>query len=106
MGLGQQAAVRIDRQFSIKPDCTACNERPALALVAETHVLELAKNDVSEAIVDLRDVDIVVRDAGHRERLGRGLGDPQPGHVGTLRDDAGRVRMAFGDTHDVHRRLA
>ena len=97
--LGQQAAVRVDRQLAAEPDGAALDEGAALALLAEAEILQLAHHDVGEAIVDLGDVDVVRRDAGHRERLGRGLGDAEPRHVGSLGDDARRIRMAFGDAH-------
>ena len=41
--------------------------------------------------------------AGHREGLGRRLGQAERGKVGPLRDGARRVRMALGGAHDDDR---
>ena len=76
----------------------------ALALLAEAEILELAHDDVGEAVVDLGDVDIVVRHAGHGESFGRGLGEPEAGQVRALRDGRGRIGMALGNAEDLRSR--
>src|SRR5437588_9548981 len=58
VSLGQQPAVRVDRQASADPDVAVLHERPAFAFAAEAQVLELTKDDVGEAIVDFGDGDV------------------------------------------------
>ena len=89
-----------------KPERAVLHERPALALLAEAQILELAHHDVGEAVIHLRHIDIVMRHAGHRERFRRRLGQAERRQVGPLRDRATASRMALGHAHHHHRPLA
>ena len=73
--LGQEPAVRVDREPAAQRNRSALDEGAPLALPAEPEVLDLAEDGEGEAIVDLGDVDVGRPDPGHRERARRRLGE-------------------------------
>src|ERR1700756_21070 len=66
----QAAAIGIERQLADTRDEIAIGDKlAALALLAETEVLELHQNRDGEAVVDRGVFDVLWRDAGFLERL-------------------------------------
>jgi hypothetical protein len=82
----EEAAVRVvGKGAAVEVQSRARDERPAFALLAEAHVLDLHERDDREGIVQREDVDVAGRDARHRERGGRGEDLGGRGEVGLLR---------------------
>jgi len=74
MGVGEPAAVRVQRQRTARGDRTARGERPAIALGAEAEVLEEQDRCDRERVIELRDVNVGGVQARLRERGRAGAG--------------------------------
>src|SRR5919204_3767457 len=59
----EPAAVRIDRQLAAELDASARHERSALALLAESEVLERDEHGDGERVVDHRQLHVAGREA-------------------------------------------
>ena len=59
------AAVGVERELPVECDaCATLDERPRLAVAAEPEGLEPGKGEEGEAVVQLRQVDVVRRQVG------------------------------------------
>ncbi len=58
IALRQQATVGIERQLTVPRDAPTLNEGTTLTFLAEAEALKLHEDAVSEAIVDLSDIDV------------------------------------------------
>src|ERR1700712_500557 len=79
MVAAQPAAVGVKRQLADTRDQVAIgNELAALALLAETDILELHQHRDGEAVIDRSVLDVLWRDAGFLERARAG---PDAGRI-------------------------
>ena len=81
VSLGEESAVSVERELATKLDTSAGDEILDLAPLAEAHCFDLEHHDVSEAVVNFEEVDVLVGNTGHRkgfrsrERRGRSQKD-------------------------------
>ena len=87
-------------------DPSVLDERSALAAFAEAQRLEPREHEPAERIVQLRAVDVVGTESGHREgRRCRGVQALDERHVVLLRDRRRWVSVPFTQPFDDHRLL-
>src|SRR5687768_11672800 len=67
VGIGEAAAVRVEREVAAGGRALAGDEGAALAGLAEAERFQRDERGVGEGVVDFHDVDVFVVDAGHRE---------------------------------------
>src|SRR5262249_11955242 len=117
----QASAKRIQRQFAVELHAAVLDEVERLALLAEAVGLETVEDRCGEAVVDLRDVDVLRREAralpGEARRAAPALhvareAPDAPGHLereplAVARDVGGArlemTRAVGGGEHDRHR---
>ena len=104
MRFRQLAARGVGRQPPAHAQRARCNERAALAFLAEAVILKLREHHVGEAVVDLRGIDVGGSDARHPVRCLAAVLGRRRHHV-VVGEPAAQVVEA-AEALDRHRRLA
>src|SRR5262249_30567928 len=103
---GHQAAIGGDRTVAAEGDAAVHDEVAAFALAAEAEGLELADHLEGERIVELADIDVLGREAGHAEAALRGCAADPADLLPERRQDVAGAAPVFAAAQDVHRLLA
>src|SRR3990172_8434033 len=82
VGVGEATAVGVEGEVAAGRGALAGDEGTALAPAAEAERLQSDQRRVGERVVDLYDVDILMRHAGHLEGEGAGDAGGRIGEVG------------------------
>ena len=81
--------------------CAAFDKLARLAHPAEAERFQLQHHDVRKAVVNLGEVHILGRHAGHAEGVRGGKAEADLEEIGAIRDVVRRVGVSFRDPHDV-----